>query len=325
MEGLGDGLAIDEGSSHTRAVVYVKLLLTALFWGGTFVSGRVIAQVLSPFAAAFLRFSIASLIFAAYLALRPEPRPRLSRAQWLQLVILGITGVVTYNLDFFRGLQTITASRAAMLIATSPLAVSLASAYFFRERLTPLKLLAVALALLGALTVLSYGDFSSLWREGIGVGELWMLGCVTSWVVYTLVGKMVMTDLSPMLASAIAVWIGTAGLLPLALGEGLLSQWPALTAAHWFHLAFLGMFGTVLGFIWYYTGVRALGAPLSALFMNFVPVCAVALATVFLHERVSPSFVLGAGLVVAGVALSSLSNLKLRRPSKKLGMPGEPS
>jgi len=41
--------------------VYVKLLLTAIFWGGTFIAGRVVAKDVGPFSAAFLRFAIASV------------------------------------------------------------------------------------------------------------------------------------------------------------------------------------------------------------------------------------------------------------------------
>ena len=36
--------------------IYAKLLLTAIFWGGTFVAGRLVAQNAGPFSIAFLRF-----------------------------------------------------------------------------------------------------------------------------------------------------------------------------------------------------------------------------------------------------------------------------
>jgi len=42
-------------------MVYVKLVLTAIFWGGTFIAGKIIAGNVSPLDAAFLRFAIASV------------------------------------------------------------------------------------------------------------------------------------------------------------------------------------------------------------------------------------------------------------------------
>ena len=36
--------------------IYLKLFLTALFWGGTFTAARVVAQHVAPYSASFLRF-----------------------------------------------------------------------------------------------------------------------------------------------------------------------------------------------------------------------------------------------------------------------------
>ena len=41
--------------------IYLKLLLTAIFWGGTFVAGRLVTQNVGPYSIAFLRFTIASI------------------------------------------------------------------------------------------------------------------------------------------------------------------------------------------------------------------------------------------------------------------------
>jgi len=52
-------------------IIYVKLLLTAIFWGGTFIAARVVAQNVGPFSASFLRFAIAS-IFLVFITIRME-------------------------------------------------------------------------------------------------------------------------------------------------------------------------------------------------------------------------------------------------------------
>ena len=46
------------------AMTYLKLLLTAFFWGGTFIAGRSLAGLVGPFSAAFLRFAVASVFLA---------------------------------------------------------------------------------------------------------------------------------------------------------------------------------------------------------------------------------------------------------------------
>ncbi len=100
--------------------VYVKLLLTALFWGGTFIAGRVIAGRVMPFSAAFLRFGIASVLLIMILRHREGGFPRLTGRAFLGVIALGLTGVFAYNVFFFNGLARIPAGRASLIVATTP-------------------------------------------------------------------------------------------------------------------------------------------------------------------------------------------------------------
>ena len=65
------------------------------------------------------------------------------------------------------------------------------------------------------------------------------------------------------------------------------------------------MFGTVLPFLWFYEGVKALGAARAAQFINLVPPIAVAEAVLILDEPIQPALVVGAALVVAGLYLTN--------------------
>jgi len=42
-------------------MIYLKLFLTAVFWGGTFIAGRILAQEVQPWSGSFLRFLVASV------------------------------------------------------------------------------------------------------------------------------------------------------------------------------------------------------------------------------------------------------------------------
>ena len=66
-------------------------------------------------------------------------------------------------------------------------------------------------------------------------------------------------------------------------------------------LAFLGLFGTALAYIWFYDGVQTIGPARSAVFVNLVPIAAIALAVLLLGEPLERSMVVGGSLVVAGV------------------------
>lgn len=88
---------------------YISLVFTMLCWGGTFVAGRFLAGSVPPANAAFLRFTIATLALALMVRLIDGRISVPPRKQWLPLLLLGVIGVLTYNILFFTGLQYIEA------------------------------------------------------------------------------------------------------------------------------------------------------------------------------------------------------------------------
>ncbi|HOD28951.1 MAG TPA: DMT family transporter [Syntrophales bacterium] len=289
-------------------MIYAKLFLTALFWGGTFVAARVVTQELEPFSAALWRFVIASAVLTAVVVLHEGGLPRLRRRQVVPVVLLGLTGVFAYNVLFFLGLKTITAGRAALIVANNPVFIALFSALLFRERLSIVNGIGIGVCLAGAVIVISRGDPGGLLSGGIGRGELFILGCVASWVSYSLIGKVVLRDLSPLAAVTWSCLIGAAALLPFAWQEGLVRQTGLASPAAWAGLLFLGVLGTAVGFLWYYEGIRAIGPARAAVFINFVPVSGVLFGWLILSETLTRTLLAGAVLVVAGVFLTNRPN-----------------
>jgi drug/metabolite transporter (DMT)-like permease len=70
-------------------------------------------------------------------------------------------------------------------------------------------------------------------------------------------------------------------------------------------IVYLGAFGTVIGFIWYYEGVKAIGPARTAVFNNLVPVFGIIMAALLLNEPILTSMVVGGALVIAGVTLAN--------------------
>jgi drug/metabolite transporter (DMT)-like permease len=74
-------------------------------------------------------------------------------------------------------------------------------------------------------------------------------------------------------------------------------------------LAYLGLAGTVLGFVWYAEGIETVGIVKTSIFNNLVPVFGVLLSVVILKEEVSLSVLLGGLLVLLGIALVNFGHL----------------
>ena len=190
-------------------LIYVKLLLTAIFWGGTFIAGRVVAKDVGPFSAAFFRFAIASS-FLTLIVWRIDGKLILpKKRQIVPVVLLGLTGVFTYNVFFFKGLKLINAGRASIIIANNPIFIAILSAYFFKEKLNLIKVVGIIISVTGAVIVISKGNLNEIVQGNIGWGEIFIFCCVLSWVAYSLIGKVAMTDLSPISSVFYSCVIGT--------------------------------------------------------------------------------------------------------------------
>lgn len=305
MYGLRD---IESKPIMKNQLVYAKLVLVTLFWGGTFIAGRIAAHALPVMTAATLRFAVAAALLLLVAWKLEGGLPRLSGKQIGATAALGLTGIFLYNLCFFGALGTMPAGRAALFIALNPIVTALAAAALLRERLHAAKWLGIAVAFAGAAIVITRGDpWTAVHdiRASLGTGELLMLCAISSWAAYTLIGRAALKGLSPIAATTYAaLW----GLLFLALGAGgdLASlDWSAIGWQVWASLFYLGAFGTVLGFVWYYEGVKAIGASRTAVFNNLVPVFGVSLAALLLGEQVLASMVAGGVLVAAGVTLTN--------------------
>jgi drug/metabolite transporter (DMT)-like permease len=286
-------------------MTYLKLLITMVLWGGTFIAGRLVVQDMGPFAAAFCRFAVAScsLVLLTYLVDKRLPWP--PRRLWWPILLLGLTGIFAYNVLFFAGLRTVEAGRAALIIALNPVAIALGAAVVFKDSLTRSKLVGIGLSLLGAMLVISDGQPLGLLRGNVGMGELLLLGCVVTWMSYTLLGKVVMAELSPFATTTYACITGALLLLGPALADNLGRGIATASVTTWGGVGYLGILGSAVGFSWYYDGLRQLGPAQAGVFINLVPVFAIALAAFILQETPTSTLLVGGSLVIAGVVITN--------------------
>jgi len=292
--------------TQASSTTYLKLTGAMFMWGGTWIAGRIIAQELpAPLAAPAIRFLLAGLVLAG-VALLGEghiPRPQNGR-EWGVVTGLAMTGIFLYALCFFYGLKHISAGRGALVVALTPVVVALAAWFLGQERMTPVKLAGVAIAMVGCLTVIGKGNPLALLHGAVGIGEWLILGCVLCWTAYTFIGRRATKTLSPLAATLWASLIGSAliGTTALLQGGADLLAWSWQV---WASVAFLAIGGTALAFTWFADGVKRLGAARASVFVNLVPVFAVLQAAALLDERLALPVLGGGLLVITGVWLTA--------------------
>jgi drug/metabolite transporter (DMT)-like permease len=296
-----------------HAGVHGALLGMALMWGLSWPAGRALALAMPPLSGSAWRFSLAALLLLVWWRWLParasRPALRLSPRQWAGLVAGGVVGVAGYAFFFMLALRHVEASRAAVVVTTNPVFTTLLAAWWFKERFNAHIAVGLALALVGAATVLTQGAPWRLFSGSVGLGEWLLLGCIATWVGYTLLARAMLGGIDSLAATAITSAVGTALLWAAALAiDGPAVAWRSLIelrAAGWASLVFLAVGSTVLAYAWYFRGVAELGAGTAASYISLVPVFGVASAVLLLGEPMTASLLIGGALALAGVAIAN--------------------
>jgi drug/metabolite transporter (DMT)-like permease len=136
------------------------------------------------------------------------------------------------------------------------------------------------------------------------VGDGVVLLSSLAYALYTVLGKGLAQRYSPMLFCGISCLGGALATLPLGAFE--LSNNPVLpTPLGWALLAYLAVLVTFVGFAVWFWGLRALPAAQAGALMFLQPLSGLILAVLILGDRPTPLFLVGCGLVLAGVYLAA--------------------
>ncbi|HET7359072.1 MAG TPA: DMT family transporter [Rhodanobacteraceae bacterium] len=271
--------------------------IALLTWSSAYAAIAYALASFTPGEVAFARLLIASLCFAALLAVRRVALP--ARRDWPQLALLGVCGLTVYHLCLNYAETRIASGTASILIALVPAATAVASALWIRERLSARTWIGLGVALLGTvLVVLASGE-----RVELNPMALLVLVCVAVSAIYFVGQKILFPRSSVLGVTAFTFFAGTLGALPFgwhlagALGA---APWPRIGALLW-----LGIAPTFVGYIAWNLAVERASASRVSSFIYLSPPIAILIGWLWLHEVPDAMILVGGAITVAGVVLAN--------------------
>lgn len=281
--------------------VYAGLILTMLFWGSAFATSKMIVLDVPPEVGAVLRFGLGAALMMAVL-FRRSARPIPARSSWGRIAAVGLVGVTAFNTLFFRGLSFAPASDAAMIIPTlSPVFTAAAGMLFFGEPVKRNRMSGLLLSLAGAV-LFFWGVIGNTGGQAARAqGDLLLIGAAASWAAYSISSRRLLERIGSLPATAWTMLVGSAVLFLISSPKLAEVPWGSLSLTFWLVLAYLAVFPTVIAYILWMEGIRAIGAGSATSFMFLAPVTGLAIAAVLLSERPTPLQYAGGALMIAGV------------------------
>lgn len=280
---------------------YILCTLTMLFWASNALIGRAMAGHVPPVALAQMRWTLAFLILLPFAYGHIRRDWPVLRARWRLLTALGFVGISLYNTFLYIGLTTTGAINAAMLTSVFPVLVAVMGFAIYRDRLTRLQVLGILVSSFGAAIILTRGNILVLREVTFVIGDLWVLGSQVAYACYAILLRK-RPPVHPLTFAAVTIFIGQLVLVPFALVEGIGGQrvtfdWPTIAT-----VLYVAVFPAVLAYIFFNRAVELIGSNRTAPFFHLVPVFTSIGAVALLGERVAPYHLLGAVLIIVGIA-----------------------
>lgn len=279
-------------------------LLFALIWSSAFTSARVIVEAAPPLMALALRFAISGGLALAVGAMLGQSF-RLTRSQWISVIVFGICQNSLYLGLNFVAMQTVEASLAAIIASTMPLIVGAANWLVFREKLPLLGLVGLVAGFAGVAVIMAQ-------RFGGGTDPVGIMLCLIGAVALA-VATLTMRGASSSggnlwVVIGLQMLVGSAALIPpAAVFETWVVtwSWPLVIAFIYTTLA-PGLFAT---WIWFVL-VGQIGATRAATFHFLNPFFGVVIAAVLLSEALTFADIIGVIIIAGGILAVQLSRVR---------------
>ena len=226
--------------------LHLLMLLAATLVSTSFTVGKAIASGLDPIILTLIRFMLAALLFLPYV----QGRFGLAWPGWRALGRYSIISgaLVMFFWLMFESLRYTTAFNTSIIFTLVPGISGMYSAVILRERLGRYRLVALVLAMAGALWVIFQGDIGKLLALELGRGDIiFFIGCLFM-AAYTPLIKLLHRGEAMAVMTFWVLVTGSLWLLPPALDRFPAVRWFEVAPQIWWGILYLAIFCTIITF-----------------------------------------------------------------------------
>jgi len=291
----------EERKISLRGLTFVLLATACWSTSGIFINVIKDSSGISPVALAFWRDSTAFLCLLMGLSIFRRDLLIVDRRDLPYLVAMGGISIGLFHVLYNTAVTTIGVSVSTVIQANSPIFVTAIAWLLWKEPLTPRKIVAILMAVLGTVLISSLYDLSRY--EITFFGLLVALSTAVTYGSFSIFGKKLGGKYNSWTILTYVFGFAALLLLPFQTGSRLsISISPRMLGG----FTALILLATISGFGLYTAGLQRLEAGIASIIANTeVPLAAI-FSYMILGERLDVYQILGAALIVGGVILLSL-------------------
>lgn len=310
---MGESLGNGSPLPPTKISIWIGMLIIYVVWSSTYLAIRFAVESFPPFIMAAARFLIAGILLYGFRRIKGDAPPR--GLEWRSTAIIGLFLLLGGNGGVSWAEQRVVSSIAALLVGSTPLWIVLVDA--IRPNGKKPGWLAFAGVILGFIGIAILIDpWGSNLSDHTAVIDGWGIAALLlasfSWAIGSVFSRQAELPASPLLATGMEMILGGIGLLVVGtvMGEWQQLRLEEISLRSWWSLAYLIIFGSLIGFATYTWLLRVAPISLVSTYAYVNPLVAILLGNVLAQEPLTTQLVISAVIIIGSVIIITTANIR---------------
>ena len=282
------------------------LICATLFWAGNFTIGKfAYLENIPPNSLAFLRWCLVWIILFPFtykeiIKLKYKIKENLSL-----FFILGFTSVCIFTSFTYNALNHIQVINASLFNTAIPVTIILVCFLLKIEKTNIFQISGLIISVLGILAIITRLDLNILLSLNFNKGDLFMIGAIIAWGVYSAYLKKRTFEVSLLALVHIICTFGLIFLLPLFFLDVIQGKAIDLNINLFYILIYIAIFPSIGSYYCWAGAVEIIGANRAGIFLSLIPLFSTILAILFFNENFLFFHFIGSVLIIIGLLLSN--------------------
>jgi drug/metabolite transporter (DMT)-like permease len=282
------------------------LICATLFWAGNFTIGKfAYLENIPPNSLAFLRWCLVWIILFPFtykeiIKLKYKIKENLSL-----FFILGFTSVCIFTSFTYNALNHTQVINASLFNTAIPVTIILVCFLLKIEKTNIFQISGLIISVLGILAIITRLDLNILLSLNFNKGDLFMIGAIIAWGVYSAYLKKRTFEVSLLALVHIICTFGLIFLLPLFFLDVIQGKTIDININLFYILIYIAIFPSIGSYYCWAGAVEIIGANRAGIFLSLIPLFSTILAILFFNENFLFFHFIGSVLIIIGLLLSN--------------------
>ena len=284
---------------------YIFLIFATALWGGNIVAAKVASIIsLEPIKLSFYRNLVVLIILLPFVFYKIKIIYEIFKQNWKIIIFFSILSVSIFNTFMNIALTTSSVISTSLMPSFAPSMIIIFSLIIYKSKISYLQLFGVIVSFIGFINIIIRGDILNLGSLNFVVGDIWMLGCVSCWALYSSMIRKIPKEIDNLSFLFLIFFIGNIFVLPFFIFESFIHQSFGINEQNGFLLVlYCGIGPALISYLLWIKAIKIIGANNSGLFLNLIPIFSSLISIIFLKERLELFHIVGAVLIFTGIYL----------------------